>query len=50
MDEIEIYHYKKGDVEDLEKRIETCRYYIEAWTDAYNHLTKESDELNEVEK
>ena len=47
-DEFEIYHYQGS--EDLEKRIETCRYFIEAWTDAYNHLMRELDELAEVVK
>tara|TARA_R110002020_G_scaffold38763_2_gene116065 strand:+ start:2699 stop:2887 length:189 start_codon:yes stop_codon:yes gene_type:complete len=60
-DEFDIYHYQGSEyaweqltkaekIEDLEKRIETCRYFIEAWTDAYNQLKREWEELTEARK
>lgn len=59
-DEIDILHYEEGDyawerltdaekIEDLEKRMSTCTYYIEAWADAYNQLQEQLDEVRKNE-
>ncbi|RZD54461.1 MAG: hypothetical protein CXT67_00160 [Methanobacteriota archaeon] len=54
-DSDEIYHYKKGEehskketIRDLKRRMETCRHYIEAWTDAYDYLAKECRDTTQV--
>ena len=47
-DSDDIYHYKKGDIEDVKRRMETCRHYIEAWTDAYDYLAKECQDAWET--